>query len=399
MKKKILLITDRNLVSVSGEWKLVSERARAIWLNYKVKTFVLALTKKSRFYSGLRAPTVNGIEIKYFSYGNIFEFFLSFIKIFIVSLKKILNNEISTFILSGAISYLYWPFIIIFKKPIIIDIHGCLEEWIEYPKNSFPLSKIMKYIYIVVKFIEGLIIRYSNAVIVVSNPLKTYINNRVYNSRVYVIPCGSVMMIDENEYLRERYYWRKKLSIKNEFVFVYFGGLSKWQLLDKTCEFVNDLKTYIPNIKLILITLSKRRSYILAKRAGLRDDELINLELLPEEAEKLLCACDVGLLLRENNLTNKMAFPNKFTDYVKGRLVIILSKSLEYPYEIVNKYKIGVGVDLNNLSYKDIYNQVLQILDVKYFNFNEYNKRFLKAFNEHLDLRERIKPLKMFLIN
>ena len=48
-----------------------------------------------------------------------------------------------------------------------------------------------------------------------------------------------------------------------------------------------------------------------------------------------LSACDVGMLIRDDNFTNRVAFPNKFSDYINAGLSIVISPSLREPTRLL----------------------------------------------------------------
>ena len=48
-----------------------------------------------------------------------------------------------------------------------------------------------------------------------------------------------------------------------------------------------------------------------------------------EEMLEALCAFDFGFLLRNDSITNFVAFPNKYSEYINARLSIVVNDKFE----------------------------------------------------------------------
>ena len=84
----------------------------------------------------------------------------------------------------------------------------------------------------------------------------------------------------------------------------------------------------------------------------------------PEQMKKELTAFDCGVILRDDKWTNRVAFPNKFSDYIAGGLNIVLSSALVEPYKLAQKYSLQL-FDQNNIeeSIKELYEIRKQTLE------------------------------------
>ena len=58
--------------------------------------------------------------------------------------------------------------------------------------------------------------------------------------------------------------------------------------------------------------------------------------LKPDTYCKSLCGCDIGYILRDYNETNRVAFPNKFSDYLISGLIVALNNALPEPMRLIN---------------------------------------------------------------
>lgn len=399
MSSRVLILAVRNMATISGEWRLISERARALWLESGISTVVYTLTRRERLSSPSIAPRVEGIEIHHFVYGSLLEIPIAFTKMVREVMKVASHQSIKAVIISGALAYLSWPILRRTGKIIITDIHGPIEEWLEYPPKFIKWRLLVCFLVRLVKILERNVVSKCNATLVVSHPLEAYVKREYNSKQVFVIPCGAVSHMTIEDFVSARIEWRKKFGIGDSPAFVYSGGLSKWQLVDKVCFLFNTLKKHIPNCKLLLITPDPKVAMDIASGSGLMQEDVICISLPADEVGLALCACDVGFLLREDNITNKMAFPNKFAEYVRSGLIIITSPGLVEPYEIVTQYKLGIGIVPENMIQPSVIIDLKQMTDKRKTDIISYYRRCLEIFKRHMDMRVQIRPFINFLMD
>ncbi|KWX81316.1 hypothetical protein AMQ84_00310 [Paenibacillus riograndensis] len=269
-----------------------------------------------------------------------------------------------------------------------MDVHGCDEELSEY--GTLLKRSIFKVIvYIIKKETKNIIVK-CDGILVVSDALKNYLigNYNLENDVFFQIPCGNYGLIkNSQERLMYREAWRKKLGIKkDEIVFVYSGGISKWQMIDETLGFLERILKI--NEKFRVCIFSTNIEYIKDRMIG--SEKIILKSLRSDEVPLALTACDVGVILRETNLTNKVAFPTKFADYLEGGLHIILS-GVDSQIDILKKYDLGIDLeDLDNLSGEEIYDRLNIVVENRTQNFLNYYATCDMLINNLLDYRENI---------
>jgi len=61
-----------------------------------------------------------------------------------------------------------------------------------------------------------------------------------------------------------------------------------------------------------------------------------------EEVTSFLLACDWGILIREQSVTNKVASPTKFAEYLSAGLPVIISENLGDYTEFVKNNDCGI---------------------------------------------------------
>ncbi len=145
------------------------------------------------------------------------------------------------------------------------------------------------------------------------------------NRSALVTPDASVMTI------------RSRLGFSiNSKIIVYAGSSAGWQSLKNMNDALPQIFNSDPDVNLLLLT----------KEIG---NDLQILKMFPNRVKKLwlnsnevgvyLAACDYGWLVRENSVTNRVASPVKYAEYLAAGLVLIVSNELgDYSnYVLTNK--------------------------------------------------------------
>jgi hypothetical protein len=108
-------------------------------------------------------------------------------------------------------------------------------------------------------------------------------------------------------------------------VLVYAGSLSGWQSLDGLAGTLRHWLTDRVDLKVLF--LAREHPAI----AGLEGDfptRILRRFVDPEEVHPLLAAADYGLLLREPSITNAVAAPTKFAEYLAAGLGVLISPGI-----------------------------------------------------------------------
>jgi glycosyltransferase involved in cell wall biosynthesis len=74
-------------------------------------------------------------------------------------------------------------------------------------------------------------------------------------------------------------------------------------------------------------------------------DDLYVIQAPHNEVPGYLCAADVGILLRKDTLTNHVAAPIKFSEYMCCGLPCILSKSIGDTAQVIREGNAGIILD------------------------------------------------------
>lgn len=335
--KYILMVTSRHVVNddgsvaSGGDGTLIYKRAKAMKNILDFTTVILPL---------------NGVvkDLETGHYGSCF--------IHNNNIKKNMEDFIKKhkpelIILSGEKSYFYESRItktlkkIDINPPIILDIHGALEEGIEHSKGIRLIQSIIRYN--LKKILFKTYSRKAKGILFVSDELKNHYYKMLPKKQIekledIKIRCGIDVSITNEQRMKWRKSIREKWDIDEDtIVFVYSGYRWAWQKVDETIELFEYFNANLKKSFFVFLTNSDNEFETTLKEKFPNKNFYVNL-LPANQVQKYLSACDVGMLIREDNYTNKVAFPNKFSDYINAGLSLIISNSLKEPVRILRNY-------------------------------------------------------------
>lgn len=223
------------------------------------------------------------------------------------------------------------------KNKIVYDGRGAIAaEWKEY--------KVVSNVGLVsgISDLEKDSILNSDFRIAVSNALINYWKEEYhYRSKDHVvIPCTLNQVFEKQEIsetaIQES---RNKLGLeKDDLVFVYSGSVAGWQSFDILYHFIQPILKCNSNAKILFLSdKDKNIARLETEFAG----QVICKRILPQEVPQYLIAGDYGLLIRETSITNKVASPVKFAEYLACGLRVVISTDLGDYTDFVLEHKCG----------------------------------------------------------
>ena len=350
--KKILFVTDRNILTTSGELRLIKNRAESLFNESGIITDFIVFAKKERAENRNEEINAGGdLTVYEVSLSKPLSAAASFFKVRKEIEKRLKTNEYRTVVLSGPVMVSYAKRI---KRdlriPVIADIHGSFEDMVVFAKTSpFVKRAMLRLSYHLEKYLLKRNTKYLDGFFVVTEALKRYITENYpvnNNMRYFIIPCATnTDPSDAEEYRNDRKKYREKYGIQeDEIVFVYSGGVSPWQCVDRSIWLFRKIADCL-EVQTRMLVFSHRREAVEALTNG--DSRILIDSYPPDELLHVLHAGDFAFLLRENCVTNNVAFPNKFLEYVHSGMRIITTPYIEEIAKQVSGYDLGYIYDFN----------------------------------------------------
>lgn len=347
--KKILFISNRNIVNTCGELRLVKNRAEAIWQHSGMAMDFIAFSHKTvtKPEPILAGGTMSIVPHKPLSFRH----FSDVRKLRQVIARYLETGEYSFVVLSGTLMFSWISYIRKLDKniPVVADVHGACEELIEFPGKSAVMTLARKAYYVLDKYIERKYLKQFDHVMAVSGGLSQYLQEQygLEEQKIHIIPCAvPAEPLDREKLMQDRLATRQKYGIgENEKLFIYSGGVSQWQCVDETVAVFRMISEKIPGCKLLLL------SGDLDKISQYKADNILVDSLAADQVPVTLPGGDFAFLLRKACTTNYVAYPNKFLEYVKAGLQVITTPHVEEIRAEMEQY--GLGYVLSDAAFEE----------------------------------------------
>lgn len=224
-------------------------------------------------------------------------------------------------------------------------------------------------------------------VLFVSQKMKEYYSSHFgYKGNNYVImPCFNLLHNDNCN-----------LSKFESPTFVYAGGVSEWQSIDKTLDTYAVIERHISDARLTL--LCKEKEYLMEEitKRGINNYEIkyVSLEQLQDELENY----KYGFIIREKNWVNEVATPTKMNSYLAAHIIPIFSDGVNDFEQNINlgDFTLMAKTPLNP---KDIADSVIRFENQEH-DYESYLQMIYNVFKKHYNLdkykqmiNEKIKEL------
>ncbi len=260
-----------------------------------------------------------------------------------------------------------------YEPKLLVDVRGVvIKEVTYYMKDNF-INKI-KLNYLKNMYKKFLTSKYTYSA--VTEELKQYLMHqyKVSDTKIDVNHCIAGHNFDFDTEIRKQI--REDLSIaKDEILFVFStssdGG--KWQNSDE--------------IALSLVTQGHR--VLMLSKKQYDNDAIISKFVPYDQVSQYLMAADIGIIIRDDNIVNRVASPIKFSEYLACGLPVISNDSVALITSTIKTYNCGFILEnLDNLSTHKI-QELTQIDRVKIakighdlFGIDNVSKNYLQTYKK-----------------
>ena len=198
----------------------------------------------------------------------------------------------------------------------------------------------------------------ANKIFAVSNALQRYYisNYDTDKSKFVLYPClssSSKFYYDTTV----RCDMRKLLGFaETDDVYIYSGGLTNsWHIPDSFLTLFSEIARKDANAWLLVISpkLTEAIKRIIESSEILKKRVVLKEAIPNHEVFKYLNASDFGILLRENNPVNNVAFPSKYAEYMLCGLPTIVSEAIYDCADFCKNYNCGYVMPNSLLSHME----------------------------------------------
>lgn len=165
-----------------------------------------------------------------------------------------------------------------------------------------------------------------------------------------------------------------------DIVLVYSGSTAGWQSFELLSSFLTELLGPKPEMKVLFLSKPDPNNAILKERFP---GQVSVKWLAPEDVARWLRACDHGIMLREETLTNRVASPTKFAEYLSAGLPVVISPNLGDFSGLVEQehlgsvYRPGTGT-LRLGRTNDSERQRLSRFAIRYFTKEAFDPAYMR---------------------
>lgn len=271
---------------------------------------------------------------------------------------------------------------------IVADIHGAaVEEYLYERKVSEP-DQLQKRL----EASESHVLKCANWLVFVSEAMQLYYEKKyktVYE-RSIVIPCATTTA--GRNLNGSRVTLRRKYNIDRKLVFCYVGSGEAYQLPTQMCILFKTVLADFPNAFFLILSHHQEVFESQLKDCGI-DQANYRIEAVSHSMVfDLLQMGDIGFLLRDDSIVNRVSSPTKFAEYCLSGMPVITTKWVGDISRFVRDRKIGAIIDLEFQSLGPEITAFISEVERNRFEYIEKCPRFVheefswEAFGERLSV-------------
>lgn len=217
----------------------------------------------------------------------------------------------------------------------VLDVRGISAEEKRYLRGRPSFTDLP------LRLIQYREIRKVDRVLCVSNALANWIKQKTGRPVDGVIPA----CLDTGRFhldLEDRNAMRESLGWKaDQTVFLYAGGIQKWQRIDDTIRLFKSLSQQSESYRFAFVVRDPEEVRKKFSVHGFDDRLATCRSLAPQQIPRWLNAADVGVILRHDHPVNNVSSPIKLAEYLSSGMRVILTDAIGDISELVRKKNFG----------------------------------------------------------
>ncbi len=258
---------------------------------------------------------------------------------------------------------------------------ACYAEAKEY--DVFSSASLSEEIF----HIEKYVVKNAAYRIAVSTQLINYWRKTFeYSSDLHsVIPCTLGKYFENkivNENIANQLYnllgWQK-----SDIILIYSGSNQKWQSLEITTQILKYFLSQGEHIKILFLT---QNDIVVDYFIGAFPKQTRRLWVQPNDVRNLLSIGSYGILFREQSITNTVASPVKFAEYLSAGLKVLCSDNIGDCSSFVVENNCGAILTLQNFTKFKLVNicqeEKNRIVDIAMKNYSKKSLKILQSYQK-----------------
>jgi len=143
------------------------------------------------------------------------------------------------------------------------------------------------------------------------------------------------------------------LGLADKFVVVYAGSLTSWNLLGPMLEVFACVRKKQPGAHFLFMTSAAKQARDAFRLRGFPDGCYTITSVPHQEIKDYVALGDMALLLREDNLVNRVASPVKLGEYLACGVPVCITPHVGDLSELVVQHEVGIAVALDEEAFAE----------------------------------------------
>ncbi len=180
---------------------------------------------------------------------------------------------------------------------------------------------------------------------ITQNLLKYWRTEYSYNAITHTIIPGTLnrnfINLEINFSVREES--RKRMGYtENDILLIYAGSTEGWQSFQLLYDFLKNIFAVNSSVKVLFLSQEEQN---INKLSVEFPQKIRRLWLMPSEVKDSMLMGDYGLIIRENSITNNVAMPTKFPEYLACGLSVISNRGASEVAKFIENNDCGIVID------------------------------------------------------
>jgi len=224
---------------------------------------------------------------------------------------------------------------------VVADVHGATTAEYLYEREVVGYDDFARDL----ESQERRMMREASWLIFVSDAMRRFYENHfgMSFSQFSIIPCATESDFAPDASRRQQL--RIEHGLNDRLVVCYVGACESYQLPDEMCRLFQSLRAKFPQA-FFLIFSHHREAFLKHLAAhGIEPEHSRVLSVKHDEIFDLLQMADLGLLLRDESIVNRVASPTKFAEYCLCGVPVLAADGIGDVSELIARHKLGLIVD------------------------------------------------------